>query len=99
MNIKKLFECLTEEEKTEMFSLLKNDPIFIDRELNSVSKFLEKYSANSTMSRRLYNNLTMGIKHHGWGLLSVKELTLEKFTYQRNAGKKSWEEFVEMRGY
>lgn len=96
MNIQEIFESLTKDEKMQLSLLLKKENLELAN--CSLQDFFDNKSNQKIMSARLCNILYNGL-HQKWQLLSLSELTFEKFKEQRNAGRKSWLEFVELRGF
>jgi hypothetical protein len=94
MNIKKLIDCLTNEERQKLLSLLE------ERKAHDVNVPFTKFIEETDCSVRLYNVLREGMRWRGWDKLMISELDFNEFSKQRNAGVQSWLEFIKLRdGY
>jgi hypothetical protein len=93
MDILKMYECLSSDEKKQLMYLLKKERIQ-DAELMRVRDWCRK----AQVSVRLYQILLKT-----WGkdcdTKLVSDITKQEFFAIRNAGQKTWEEFTELRGY
>ncbi len=91
MKISKLYELLTIEEKSELYNLIKQE-----RLSNTFSMNVYDWCDTVNMSVRLYNILMSKFQNKPDKL--VFDITQQEFFSIRHAGKKTWDEFILLRG-
>jgi hypothetical protein len=88
MNLKELLDSMDEEEKLELYSELKQN----------FRTDLKKWTYNQPyISIRLLNILTA--IYNEKSAIYLEDVTKTHFDVRRNAGLKTWMEFIELRGY
>lgn len=97
MDIKKIYEAFTDEEKKLMMFYLTEENVKSENCLLYNWLVLNKQN----MSVRLFNCLNYQFIYRKLNKdqLLLSQLTKDVFCKIRNAGEKSWKEFVELRGY
>ena len=95
MEIIKLYNILSKDEKDELFCYIKSEK---SKEIN-VSDFLLYLEKNKKGTLRLKNILSTGYNLKDIDLinLSIDEIDFRLFMMQRNAGKKTWQEFLNLK--
>lgn len=96
MDVKKLFSCLSDEEKLELGRLLKGDEE-ISIPVGLGDKSVLEWIETADITVRLYNCLRDYCDESTTVLL--RQVSKRQFLSIRNAGEKSWSEFVELRGF
>jgi hypothetical protein len=82
MNIQKLFEALSENEKRELLSLLNSERV-------TISDFIR-----SCKNERIKMALVQYVEYHGTEY--IDEILKSRFIRLRNVGKKTWYDFQEL---
>ncbi len=101
MNIDILFQALSDDEKERLLQLISNWKFPDKSKERKLTPIEEWVGLQTEISVRLKNVLLKGYQDSS-GQLRFKfvELILKKdFFHRRNAGKKSWQEFVRLRGF
>ena len=93
MDIKKLFDSLTENEKSVFYTLLKSEKTKYSEELHVVD-WIKIVGA----SHRLYNIICSNYPKDK-GFITPNDITYNDFMLIRGAGDKCWSEFTILRGY
>jgi len=93
MDILKLYECLSSDEKNQLMYLLKKERIQ-DSELMKVRDWCSKVNVSGRL-----NNVLLWQWGRDCDTKLVSDITKQEFLAIRNAGKKTWQEFIELRGY
>lgn len=91
MDIARLYECLSMDEKKQLLYLLKKEKVEDSKQM-----FVRDWVDKIEPSVRLRNLLMAKWRREN---KLVSEVTAEEFFTIRNAGQKSWCEFEELRGY
>ena len=97
MDINKLYEALSEEERDYLAFLMNNDKI---KSSNcTIKNWADYYLKKSKITLQLYNILVEGINTY-WGTnMLISELTFENFIKVKGAGEKKWLNIIQLRGY
>jgi len=98
MDIKKLFDSFSKEEKQQLLFLLTEESVKSD-DCRLLTWAKNQHLIENNMSIRLYNCLQNGIRHTWGESMLLSELTFPAFIKQRNNGQRAWHEFIELRGY
>ncbi len=100
MDVKKLFSCLSDEEKLELGRLLKGDEE-ISIPVGLGDKGVLEWIETADITVRLYNCLRDYCDKFDSDstLVKFKHVFKRQFLMIRNAGEKSWSEFVQLRGF
>ena len=98
MDIEKLFSCLSDEEKLELGRLLKGgEERSVSVSVGLGDKLVLEWIETADITVRLYNCLRDYCDESSTVLL--RHVSKRQFLSFRNAGEKSWNEFVELRGF
>lgn len=103
MDLKTFVQSLTQKEKQDLFLLLKAE--FRPGELETVREFFERHRESKGMTARLRTAYGDGVSRykkdpaHSCLNKPVKDVTFDELHIWRGMGKKTWEDFVALRGY
>lgn len=108
MNIKVFVKSLTESEHNDLLNYASNhhkfSSIILDKAKRYNDMLVEEWLDQQDqrfMNPRLINGLKSTFRDPRIGLnhITISQVTIDHFKMGRNLGQKSWEEFVELRGY